>query len=60
MTAIELLADSMQHVIFEPKEFARELKVVQRELADDEVDRGHVLCDLLSKRSTPTIPPGIR
>ena len=47
MTAIELTADAMQHITFEPKEFARELKVVRRELADDEVDRGHVMNDLL-------------
>jgi zinc protease len=47
MTAVELTADAMQHITFEPKEFARELKVVRRELADDEVDRGHVLADLL-------------
>jgi len=47
MTAIKLTADAMQHIAFEPKEFARELKVVRRELADDEVDRGHVLADLL-------------
>jgi len=46
-TAIELTADAMQHITFEPKEFARELKVVRRELADDEVDRGHVMSDLL-------------
>ncbi len=49
MTAIDLLADSMQHVKFEPAEFERELKVVRRELADDEVDRQHVLWDLLSR-----------
>ena len=47
MTAVELTADAMQHVAFEPKEFARELKVVRRELADDEVDRGRVLGDML-------------
>jgi zinc protease len=47
MTAIELTADAVQHITFEPKEFARELKVVRRELADDEVDRGHVMNDLL-------------
>src|SRR5208283_2083028 len=47
MTAIELTADAMQHIAFEPKEFARELKVVRRELADDEDDRGHVMNDLL-------------
>ncbi len=48
MTSIELVADSMQHITFEPKEFARELKVVRRELADDEDDRGHVLGDQLN------------
>ncbi len=37
----------MQHITFEPKEFERELKVVRRELADDEDDRGHVLSDQL-------------
>jgi zinc protease len=47
MTAIELTADAMQHITFEAKEFARELKVVRRELADDEVDRGHVMNDML-------------
>jgi len=47
MTSIELVADSMQHITFEPKEFERELKVVRRELADDEDDRGHVLADQL-------------
>ena len=47
MTAIELIADSMQHITFEPKEFERELKVVRRELADDEDDRSHVLSDQL-------------
>jgi len=47
MTAIELTADAMQHITFEPKEFARELKVVRRELADDEVERGHVLAEML-------------
>jgi zinc protease len=47
-TCIGLLADAMQHITFEPKEFARELKVVRRELADDEVDRGHVMADMLN------------
>jgi zinc protease len=48
-SAIELVADSMQHVIFEPKEFERELRVVRRELADGEVDRQRVLDKLLSE-----------
>jgi zinc protease len=56
MTAIALVADSMQHVIFEPAEFARELKVVERELADDEVDRQHVLWTLLSQTVYTTHP----
>ena len=49
MTAVDLVADSMQHVKFEPAEFERELKVVRRELADDEVDRQHMLWDMLSR-----------
>jgi zinc protease len=49
MLAIELLADSMQRIKFEPSEFERELKVVRRELADDEVERGHVLYQLLNQ-----------
>lgn len=47
MTCIELVADSMQHITFEPGEFARELKVVNRELADGEVNRGRVQWKLL-------------
>lgn len=47
LSAIELVADSMQHVKFEASEFERELQVVRRELADDEVERGHVLSQLL-------------
>ena len=56
MAAVELLADSMQHVAFEPSEFARELKVVKREMADDEVDRAHVLADLLDQTIYTTHP----
>ena len=47
--AIELVADSMQHVTFEPKEFERELRVVRRELADGEVDRDRVQGKLLDE-----------
>lgn len=47
MAAIELIADAMQHVKFEPSEFDRELKVVRRELADGEVNRQRVLWQLL-------------
>ena len=46
-TAIELLADSMQHIKFEPAEFERELRVVRRELADGEADRDRVLAKML-------------
>jgi zinc protease len=49
MTAIELVADSMQYAKFEPAEFNRELKVVRRELADGEVNRGRVLQTLLGQ-----------
>ncbi len=49
MTAIELMADAMQRVKFEPIEFERELKVVRRELADGETDRRRVLGKLLSQ-----------
>jgi zinc protease len=47
ISAIDLVADAMQHVKFEPSEFERELKVVRRELADGEVDRRRVLWTLL-------------
>ena len=49
MTAIDLVADSMQNIIFEPSEFERELKVVRRELADGEVSRGRVKWQMLSE-----------
>lgn len=48
-TAIELIADAMQRVKFEPAEFAREVKVVRRELADGETDRQRVLWKMLSQ-----------
>jgi zinc protease len=56
MTAISLVADSMQHVKFEPEEFARELKVVRRELADGEVDRSRTLWKMLSQTVYTTHP----
>ncbi len=56
LTAVDLVADAMQHVRFEPAEFNRELKVVRRELADDEADRGHVLDDLLDATVYTTSP----
>ena len=56
MTAIGLVADSMQRVKFEPAEFERELKVVRRELADDEVDRQLVLGTLLQATVYTTHP----
>ena len=49
ITAIELVADSMQHVAFEPSEFERELKVVRREIADGEVNRRRVQWKLLNQ-----------
>lgn len=56
MTAIDLVADSMQQVKFEPSEFERELKVVRQELADGEVDRGRVQWKLL-RQSLYTVHP---
>lgn len=56
MQAIELLADAMQHVKFEPAEFDRELKVVRRELSDGEVDRQRVLWKLLHQTVYTTHP----
>jgi zinc protease len=56
LTAIELVADAMQHVKFEPTEFARELKVVRRELADGEVNRQRVLWMLLQQTVYSTHP----
>ncbi|GAB6167083.1 pitrilysin family protein [Thermostilla marina] len=47
-TAIELVADSMQHITFEPNEFERELRVVRRELADGEVNRQRVLWKMVN------------
>jgi zinc protease len=56
LTAVELVADSMQHVAFNPSEFARELRVVRRELADGEVDRQRVLGQLLQQTVYTTHP----
>ena len=47
LQAVELVADSMQRIKFDPAEFARELKVVRRELADGETDRQRVLWKML-------------
>ncbi|HUT10708.1 MAG TPA: pitrilysin family protein [Thermoguttaceae bacterium] len=47
--AIDVVADAMQHVRFEPSEFARELKVVRQELADGEVNRQRVQWNLLQQ-----------
>ena len=57
MACIEILADSMQHCKFEPTEFARELKVVKRELADGEADRGRVEWKLLGLTVYQESPP---
>lgn len=48
-TCIELIADSMQHVTFAEEEFDRELKVIQQELADGEVNRRRVMWKMLSE-----------
>ena len=48
-TAIDLVADAMQHIAFEPSEFERELRVVRRELADGETNRRRVQWKLLNQ-----------
>lgn len=55
-TCIDLLADSMQRIIFEPSEFERELKVVRRELADGEANRARVQWKLLGQTVYTTSP----
>lgn len=55
-TSIELVADSMQRIIFEPSEFERELKVVRRELSDGESDRRRVQWKLLGRTIYTTHP----
>jgi len=47
--AVELLADMMQHCAFAPDEFARELAVIRRELADGQVNRRRVQWNLLKQ-----------
>ena len=56
LAAVDLVADAMQHVKFEPTEFERELKVVRRELADGEVNRQRVLWNLLDETVYTTHP----
>jgi zinc protease len=56
MTAVDLVADSMQNIVFEQSEYERELEVVQRELADGEVNRGRVQWNLLQQTLYPKHP----
>ncbi len=49
MTCIDLIADSMQHVVFEQSAFDREFKVVQRELFDGETNRARVKWRLINE-----------
>ena len=55
-TCIELIADSMQRIVFEPSEFERELKVVRRELSDGETNRARVQWKLLNQTVYTTHP----
>ena len=55
-TCIDLIADSMQRIIFEPSEFERELKVVRRELSDGEANRARVQWKLLGQTVYTTHP----
>ena len=54
--AIELVADSMQHVLFDNAEYARELGVVQRELEMGEADRDRVMYHSMKKLIYTTHP----
>jgi len=47
--AIGLVADAMQHVVFEPSEFEREHKVVQQELNDGENNRRRVIWKMMGQ-----------
>ncbi len=47
--AVDIIADEMQHIAFVPKEFNRELKVVQQELRDGEASRARVMWKLMSE-----------
>ncbi|KKM65370.1 hypothetical protein LCGC14_1492020, partial [marine sediment metagenome] len=49
IAAIDLVADSMQNIKFEPSEFQRELSVVRQELADGMVSRQRVQWKLLKQ-----------
>ncbi|HLA83803.1 MAG TPA: pitrilysin family protein [Thermoguttaceae bacterium] len=56
MKCIDLVADEMQHIVFEQNVFDREFAVVQRELADGEVSRQRVLWQMLSQTVYTTHP----
>ena len=48
-TCIDIIADTMQHITFEEKEFNREMRVVQQELADGLENRGRVMWKLMQE-----------
>ncbi len=56
MTCIDLIADQMQFVIIPEEEYAREKEVVQRELADGEVNRRRVIWKMLGETVYPDHP----
>ncbi len=47
--AVDIIADEMQHIIFNPKEFNRELQVVQQELRDGEASRARVMWKMIAQ-----------
>lgn len=49
LMAVDLIADAMQNIVFEPTEFERELRVVRRELADGKVNRLRVKWKMLGQ-----------
>ena len=47
--AVDIIADEMQHIIFNPNEFNRELRVVQQELRDGYANRPRVMWYMTSE-----------
>jgi zinc protease len=56
MTCVDLIAEQMQFAKISEDEYAREKEVVQRELADGEVDRRRVMWKMLQETVYPDHP----
>jgi len=58
--AVELLADTIQNALIEPKEFEREWGVVQREILNGAADTDRQAAYLLQAAMFPNMPQGLR